>query len=96
MVHARLSLLELTGSPPRPAPEGCVTPLRNRLRSGRAERAAPLGRPSSSEHDLKRCRQLRPSPLGAAALRRWPAAAGRRWVAARSNLLDFLQALIDC
>ena len=57
----------------------CATPLRNRLRSGRAERAAPLGRSSSSKHDLKRCRQLRPPPLGAAALPRMLAVAARRW-----------------
>ena len=30
------------------------------------------------------------------ALPRKPAAAARRWLAAGSNLLDFLQALIDC
>ena len=71
----------------------CVTPLRNRLRSGRAERAAPLGRPSSSENDLKRCRQHRPPPLGAAALRRWPAAGERRWLAAGCNSANFRQSV---
>ena len=52
--------------------------------------------PSWPSDSLKRCRQLRPPPLGAAALRRWPAAAPRRWLATGSDLLDFLQqALID-
>ena len=79
----------------RPAPilRNPTAPLRNRLRSGRAERAAPLGRPSSSEHDRKRCRQLRPPPLGAAALRRWPAAGERRWLAAGCNSANFRQSV---
>ena len=52
--------------------------------------------PSWPSDSLKRCRQLRPPPLGAVALPGRPAPAAWSWLAAGSNLLDFHQALIEC